>query len=705
MLRWAPFPIVRIVLCFIVGIVMYLHWGSIFRYVPEYTAFFITAFLVAAILANRYKTAVAVNVAGIVGLLSFFSLGAFITEYRTENQQPQHLNNLTDAPTHYVGVVADYVLQKSSYQTTVLEVQQVKLQGKWQKAAGRVQLSVPHDSELEYELSYGDVLLVKGAPQEVAPPANPNQFNYKQYLASKHIHHRHYLQSFQYQKIVSDPPNTILYYSIQLRRKLDALLKANVAEQREYSIASALILGVKDELDNSIRSAYASTGTMHVLAVSGLHVGLIYGVLMFFLGRLGKGKKQRVLSAILVLSLLWLYAFITGLSPSVMRAVLMLSLVTVGTAFSRRANIYNTIAFAALVLLFYDPYSLLDVGFQLSFLAVLGIVYLQPRFYKLLNVDNWLLDKIWGLFTVAVAAQLATLPLGLLYFHQFPTYFWFANLVVVPLATLVLYSGVIAIAFSWVPGISWLLFKVHFGFTGGMNWINLAIQKLPLALINGIDITRVQAVLLYTFLLALILFLAVKKLRYLSIAVAIVSVLSVQQIRETVQQQHQRTLTVYSLRGSTALAFMEGQEAVLLTDSVLWQDSDNYSFNVQPHLWYKGIQQPQWQVLHNSITNSKINHALLPDSNSLYVWQQKRLLVLQKPLQIEAPTPLHLDYVLLTSNVKVKPEELQQFKAKLLLLDASNSPWYRERMHQQLDNLGIAYYDVAEKGAFVEELR
>ncbi|GHA78112.1 ComEC/Rec2 family competence protein [Pontibacter akesuensis] len=702
MLRWAPYPIVRVTLSFILGVLLYLLIGRQEGIGPGLLAFFFALFILAAILAKKYRTAFAYDVAGILALLTFAILGFVITQQRTEIYQPNHLAHLSAAPAFYIGVVDDYVLQKPGYQSTVLEVTQVQVNGAWQKASGKVQLSVPHDSEAKYELKYGDVLLVKGAPQEVTPPLNPNQFDYRNYLANKGIHYRHYLQSFQYQKLGHEPNNLILSYSIQLRRNLDEVLRERIGEKREYMIASALILGVKDELDNSIRQAYADTGTMHVLAVSGLHVGLIYTLLMVVLARMNSTARQRWLGAILVLAVLWLYAFITGLSPSVLRAVLMFSLVTIGLALRRRTVIYNTVAFAAGALLFYNPYNLLEVGFQLSFLAVLGIVYLQPRLYKLLEVDNWLLDFVWAYFTVSVAAQLATLPLGLYYFHQFPMYFWLANIVVVPLATLVLYSGVVALLFSWVPVVSNWLFDLHLVLTYLMNDFNLWVQRWPQALVNGIDITLLQAVLLYALLLAFILFLAIKKLRYLSIAVGLVAILVVQEITEAQRQQRQKQLVVYSVRGSTGVGLVQGQQAVLLADSALRHNKSNYTFNVQPHLWQLGVQQANIVSFVDAAPGTA-PLVTLPDSNQLLVWQGKRWLILSRPPKLHPKAGFEVDYLLLRQNIRVWPEQLQAYKAGKVILDASNATWYRKRLHQQLDTLGISYFDVADSGAFVVE--
>lgn len=698
MLRWAPYPFVRITLSFTAGILLYIITGREFKYSFELLALFFLAFVTATLLSWKYKSETVTNTAGLLGLLGFFAAGLFTAHYRTATHHPLHLSHLPVPPTHYLGTVQDYVLQKPGYQSTVLQVEQVNVNGQWRQASGKVQLSVPHDGDRTYELTYGDRLLIKGAPQLVSAPSNPAQFNYRQYLANKNIYHQHYLRTYQYQTIGSDPPSKVLYFSIQLRRKLDSVLQLRLEEQREYGISSALILGVKDELDNNIRNAYSQTGTMHVLAVSGLHVGLIFTVLVLLLSKFNRTAQQRFAVAILTLAILWLYAFITGLSPSVLRAVLMFSLVTIGTALGRNTNIYNTVAIAALVLLFINPYNLFEVGFQLSFLAVLGIVYLQPRFYNLLEIDNWFLDKIWALFTVAMAAQLATFPLGMFYFHQFPVYFWLANLVVVPLATFVLWSGVAALLLSWVPGLNWLLFKIHFGFIWCMNEFNLMVQQLPQAIINGIDITLLQTILLYLLLLAFILFLALKRLRYLSMATGIVAMLSVQEIWETIQQKKQSTQVVHSLRGSTGISLVTGQQAVLLADSALLINQGNYTFNVQPYLWQKGVESPRFVRLDESNVPTT---QVLPDGNQLLVVNGIRWLILSNPPSFQPVGNFAVDFILLRKNVRIKPEILQSYTFDKVILDGSNSFWYRERMRQEFEKLGLAFHDVMEHGAFL----
>ncbi|WP_187261927.1 ComEC/Rec2 family competence protein [Pontibacter beigongshangensis] len=727
-LPWAPYPFVRITLCFIAGILIYISTGKEFRHSQEFLLLFMAVFVLAWLVSRYLKTARATAVAGTLGLLCFVAGGTWLTHAHTASHRPDHLLQLPAQPSAYVGVVDDFVVQKPGYQSTVLRVEQVRTASGWHQVTANVQLSVPHDSENKYEVRYGDRLLIRGAPQGVPPPANPNQFDYRQYLANKNIYHRHFLQPQQYRVLGSEPANLVKFYSIMLRRKLDALLQESIQERREYGISAALILGVKDDMDNAIRSAYASTGTMHVLAVSGLHVGMIYLPLSLLFKHFRRNKSQRILGAAAIVAVLVLYAFLTGLSPSVLRAVLMFSLVTVAQAMRRKTNSYNTLAIAAFVLLVLNPYYLVEVGFQLSFLAVLGIVYLQPRLSRLFDFSGlqpqsfnlkettkapWLIAKnmvfgmpqaVWGLFTVSVAAQLATSPLGIFYFYQFPVYFWFANLLVVPLAMLVLYVGVAALFLSWVPLLGGALFRLHSGLIWCMNEFNLWVERLPNAVVQGIDINALQTWLLYGILLLLFFFMAYRRLSYLALAVLVTAVLAFQQMQKSSQQFRQKRLAVYNLRGNTAFSLVHGKEAAVVSNAALHQAAPDFTFNMQPHLWQQGVLKPDFIQINSSVRPAGAAYALLPDSNSMYQWQGLRLLVLTKPLKVQPPELLNPDFVLLTNNARVVPEDLQALQFKKLILDASNSPWYLERLKPQLLALRIPFHDVNVDGAFLLDM-
>ncbi|HEY4651818.1 MAG TPA: ComEC/Rec2 family competence protein [Pontibacter sp.] len=702
MWQWAPYPFLRIALSFIAGILVYTTIGEEFRFAPEVFAFFVALFLGLYLYARRYKAAEINSWTGIAGLLCFAAAGFLLTQLRTPHLQPDHLTNLKALPTYYTGVVNDFVVQKPGYQRTILEVDKVLVNGSWQPATGQVQVTVPHDTAADYSLTYGDRLLVKGAPLPVAPPLNPGQFNYRDYLQQKGVYHRQNLQAHQFKYMGNAPPNLLLYASIKVRRFFEEVIRENVAAKREQSIATALLLGLKDDLDNAVRDTYAATGTMHVLAVSGMHVGLVFGVFLLLFKRVNMSRSQRLVFALAVLALLWLYGFMTGLSPSVMRAVLMFSLVMLSLVLSRRHNIYNTLAIAAFALLCYDPYFLFDVGFQLSFLAVIGIVALQPGIYSLLNFNSLVPDKLWELFSIAVAAQLITLPLGIYYFHQFPVYFWLANMVVVPVSTFALYFGMAGLVLCWVPLLSDVLFALHIGFVWFMNEFNQLLTNLPGALINGLDITALQSWLLYGVLVCLVLLLTRKRLKYLVLATIIVAVLSVQQLLEAVEQQNQKMVTIYSLRGSTAIGFIQSNKAVLVTDSTMQADQQNYSFNIQNHLWSAGITNPEVTLIGR--LPATIASTQLPDGNELLVWQGKKILLLKRPLNVKPVADFAFDYVILTQNVRVKPEVLQAFAPATIVLDGSNKPWYINRLKMELAAYNLPVHDVTTDGALVQQL-
>src|SRR5690606_30371161 len=229
---------------------------------------------------------------------------------------------------------------------------------------------------------YGDLLVIKGAPQRPDPPANPAEFDYARYLEQRNIFHQHFVRE-GVMRMGAEPSNGVLALAYKLRARAEAVLRTYVPGERAQGIARALVLGVTDGLDNELREAYAGVGVMHILAVSGLHVGVIYFVLASLLRPLNRLPKGNWAVAVISIFVLWLYAFITGLSPSVLRAVTMFSFLTLAKPWRRGTNVYNTLAVSAFVMLLADPWLVCSVGFQLSYLAVLGIVYFYPRLIPL----------------------------------------------------------------------------------------------------------------------------------------------------------------------------------------------------------------------------------------------------------------------------------------------------------------------------------
>ncbi|MCX6351435.1 MAG: ComEC/Rec2 family competence protein, partial [Bacteroidetes bacterium] len=277
------------------------------------------------------------------------------------------------------------------------------------------------------------------------------------------------------------------------RQKFTESFTKYVGGEDEQGLVRALVLGDETDISKELISSYAGTGTLHVLSVSGLHVGLIFIVLSFIFKFLKRGKFGNQIFVLLMLIILWGYAFLTGMSPSVARSVVMFSFVLIGMAFQRQNNIFNSICISALVLLVDDPFLIARTSFQLSYVALLGIVSLHPHIYKWVEIPEkekrkwftkwWAIDWVWSVVAVSLSAQLATMPLALFYFNAFPTWFILGNLIIIPWSSLVLLAGALFLVLSlFLPSAILAFFgKILFYLIHGLNTTVEGMDNLPFA--------------------------------------------------------------------------------------------------------------------------------------------------------------------------------------------------------------------------------
>ncbi|WP_339607234.1 ComEC/Rec2 family competence protein [uncultured Roseivirga sp.] len=404
-MNFNSFPFIRFSAAFILGVVVY-HYGNEWIDIKIWLP--VTLFIIYVFLALRNSLRFQ-YVLSVLALVILFCSGFLrLKEHRVDNS-PDHLLHINQEIEAYRAVIYEEPAVKANSINVRLEVTDV-LAEQWQAASGYVNAYV--SKEVGANLQYGDILLVKGSPNLTEAPANPGEFNFKNYLVYNNIFHQQFIgESFQW--LGHDLPwwQWPVATSIKIRNKCAELLKARISDPDARGVLLAITLGVKDELDTELQTSFSAAGAMHVLAVSGLHVGIIYGIILLIFKRLKLNTwKRRWWMAIISIVLLWCYAFITGLSPSVLRAVTMFSFVAIAKAKNTNSSIYNTLAASAFVLLCWNPYLIMSVGFQLSYLAVFGIVYLQPKFYNLFDIHNTWLDKVWAISCVSLAAQIATAP-------------------------------------------------------------------------------------------------------------------------------------------------------------------------------------------------------------------------------------------------------------------------------------------------------
>ena len=463
MISWSLVPFLRLTPALLLGIVAYLYFGE---NAPDLLLLLLGAigmYVAAALYTARRSKAASTDQVGLLGLLVVSMAGFVLTQQRTESHRADHIGRFLPRIEAYEATVDDYPTVRPRTFAATLRVSRIRVAGRWQTATGSVRVSLLRAADVPAP-QYGQVWLVRGHPEPGRPPLNPGEFDYRRYLEYRQVYQQQFVQPAQYRVLGIAPGSVLRAISYRAARVLDSVFRTYIKSPREYALASALVLGLKDDIDDETKQAYASTGTTHIMAVSGLQVGLLFGVLGWLLKRLfGAVRGFRWGSAGLELAVIWSYAFVTGLSASVLRATVMFTLIIVARAAGRQSTIFNTLAAAAFGLLLYDPYLVADVGFQLSFLAVLSIVYLQPIMAKWVDArawfDNrrrswqppavqkmwqagaWLAEAIWQATALSLAAQVATFPLGLYYFHQFPLSFLVSNLVAVPLSSLAVIVG------------------------------------------------------------------------------------------------------------------------------------------------------------------------------------------------------------------------------------------------------------------------
>lgn len=631
---------------------------------------------------------------GWAGLLAIYLLGYAAVPLRSETTNPVHIVHCSDTIENYTAVVASYPGRGANTWKQVAEVRSVRTEGGWRRAAGKVLLYFDLNG-YDDPYPYGTTLLLNGSPQPVSGPSNPAEFDYREFLALQHIHCQQYLRADDAIAIGGDPPSRIMKLSIAMRSRAVAVFHRFMRKGQEQVVASALVLGAKDGLDDDLYAAYTGSGTMHVLAVSGLHVGIIYAMIMFVFGPIRKINGGRVCLALLSVTMLWGYAFVTGLSPSVLRATMMFSFVTIAGPWGRRANIYNTFAVSAFVLLLYEPNLIFSVSFQLSYAAVLGIVYFYPRFVNVWQPTSWLGRKVWETSCVSVAAQLATFPISLFYFHQFPLYFLFANLFAIPLSFAILVVGISTLIVSvWAPlatATGWLL-----------NYLVLALNKtvtisasLPFGQVDGIFITPLQCWMLAGVVGAVVVLVEFRKLSALYAGLLFSLVFAVGGWAHALAHDGPR-MVVYHVRGHYGVEFTEGRRSYFLADSSLTRDARKISYHITGYRTASGV-----RTVRDASTAPFVREL---EGARLICWKEYTIIHIFDR-EFKWPPDLTVDCAIVSNSaVRELPATRDGTAMSEMVVDGSNSGYVTRKLEREAAGYAVAFHATAKSGAFIKEI-
>ncbi len=661
-------PFIRLLIPFLIGILIQFYFPQPNMSTMLVLVLFTAAFLVVSRIWLPYKIH---YLKGIILFIGFITAGIFATQ---QHQTTSDSVSLGENQTWFLGTLKHIPLEKEKVFSAEIDVSAIKIGQEWKEESLTMLLYFEKDS-LVAQLRAGQLIVFRTQINEKVQASNPFGFDYARYLELKQIDFSIFLRQNDWH-LISQDVSGIRQSALNLRAKIISMYEKAGINGDELAVLSALTLGYKNKMDAKVRNAYAGAGASHILAVSGMHVVILYSVFMFLLSWMLFFSKKPKLKFLLILLMLWVYALVTGLSPSVSRACTMFSFILVGLILNKRVNIYNSLAASAFVLLFFNPLLLFDLGFQLSYIAVAGIVFFQPKIYRLIYIKNKWLDALWQLTAVSIAAQLVTSPITLYYFHQFPVYFWLSNFIVIVGATLLLYGAMLFLVLSKIPLLAQLIGSFLKYVVMGMNGFVTFVNTLPKAVITDIPVDLWMLWFLVFLLVFLSAWLITKRYRYLLISLSLIFLGTIRSGLLQLRVHKQVHVCVYEVSGESAIQFISG-------DKSWWFVSDSLA-NIKIERIVSGANL-FWRTTHNQYVQMHSFDSIIIDDAFMYFkgfWQlgnTKGLLVTnQTQTSFSIGDTLNFDMLVVTGKKSLPGNLLPPFfKFNQIIVDGSLPTWKR----------------------------
>ena len=665
------FPLAKISIFFILGIVFSKYIVSL----NSILTFAVLTILILTLLIVYYKKLSWLF--SYVTVLISFVIGIATCSFNNETLNPNHyihsINKLNSDTNFEVTILEKLKNSTSNYRFKVV-VNKINNKTK----TGKLILNIRTDSALQ-NIKIGAHLKLKGSIYINRKPNNPNQFDYAKYLENQQVYAQIYVD-VENIKIGTSIEKNLNYYAAEVRNNIIFNLKKNNFSSKELNVVIALILGQQQDISPEILKDYQYAGAIHVLSVSGLHVGFILIFVTFLLKPIPNSKLGALLKVIITLISLSLFGILAGLAPCVLRSVVMFSFLIIGNYLKRSVNIYHTLLVSILVILLFEPSFLFDVGFQLSYLALFFIVWLQPLFASIFSPKNKFVSYFWDIITVSFAAQIGTLPLSIYYFHQFPGLFFVTNLIVLPFLTLILALGVVvtilaAFDIVWLPMMHileksiWLLNKI-------IAWVasfeNFIFKDIPLTIY----------MMWSMYLLIICWVIWAKKPSFTKLIIALTTVLIFQIILFQTKFNSSTTseFIVFSQRKSTLICERNGNQTTLYAiDSLLKKTANN-------------------SILKSYLIANFNTKTIQKPPQNFYYFNNQKIIVIDKNYSLANEK---MDILILTNSPKINIDRLfLTQKPKQIVVDGSNFKSYIKIWKLIADKHKIPFHDTSENGFF-----
>lgn len=667
------FPLARIFIGFLSGILLFRTFNPSSSFVFYSLVIGLIGLLISSFY-TRYNN-FSKNIFGCFVLLISVLIGITTSLIHKENTNPNHYTNqISDYDEiHYMDLKVVEKLKntkKNIRYTCIIN----ELDGK--HSSGKVILNLSKKAASS-RIQIGTHLEVLGSVYKNKVSSNPNLFDYGKYLENQEIYAQVYIKKI----VVGNYESTLWSYFSNFRERIISNLEQSDISKEELNVLNALILGQQQNISPEILKDYQYAGAVHVLSVSGLHVGFIMLFITFLLKPIGNARKGSLLKLCIIILSLWSFAILTGLSPSIVRSATMFSFLAIGLHLRRTVNVYHTLLVSMLLILLFKPSFLFDVGFQLSYLALFFIIWLQPILASILQPKNKIINYFWDIVTVSFAAQIGAMPLSIYYFHQFPGLFFITNLLILPLLGVIMAVGIITVLIATVGTVPDFLAKIIELLIRVLNAIIHWVANFDTFVFKNISFSKEMLIGFYLVILLIIIWIKIPNFKRLLIA--FMSVISLQivfvyQKQETLKKEE---LIVFHIAKNTIITEQIGSAvSIYSTDSIL-ENSSNNSL-IQAYL----------------VENFCYIKSKRPLQNLMYFKNKKVLVIDSSCVYSKGLNP---DILILIQSPKLNIERLlKTYKPKQIIVDGSNFKSYVRLWEATCRKEKIPFHYTNEKGFY-----
>ena len=684
-------PFVRLLMALIAGIL--LQW---YLHIPVLVS--ILLFVVAAcgwlsfLVLQTYQKFRLQWLPGVCILIMLTLCGSVLSYLKNPFNQPNHYTHIYRNGDALIATVNEALLSKPNTCKANVTINAVYHNHAGIPATGTM-IVYFDKTGLDSTLHYGSQIIFTKSPQPIKNGNNPGAFNYQRYLLFQGITAQVYLKGNEYKVLNSGNGSSFKSFIITTQRYILQTIQTYIPGKKEAGVAEALLIGYRNDLDKQLVQSYSNTGVVHIIAISGLHLGMIYAFILLLFSRFKSKKWYRFVVPVVAVIILWLFTLLAGAVPSILRSAVTFSFIAFGMFINRNGSIYNTLAASAFCLLVFNPFLLWDVGFQLSYSAVVSITLFTKPINNTVYFQNKWLSKIWLSVCVTLSAQILTLPVVLYNFHQFPVFFLFTNLPVVFLSEIILFITLFLVAIGKWMWLATIIGKLSQALLWLMNTIIERAEKLPFSLLSNIKWDEVQVWLLYGIIVLLAAWLLYKLPRLLIYGLAVVVVLLLYISIDIRLQNRQQKLIVYSLPKHTAVEAVCNRRATCFYDKNMDADIAANNFTLRP--------------VHTQFRVKEYSKNIVSGTDNLmFQANKKTILILSQPLP-SAPTKTKIkaDVVIITNNAKLYMDDLYKtIDCKVIVADNNTSRWKEKKWQQACDSLHIRFYPVSQNGAFITGL-